>query len=355
MNTAQQYADCQWYCSASNANSEWNDYVAGTNCTGVAYNWGGMDSIAQFLAKISQGAIAGSQHSGPVHSEFAGIDCSGFVLRCWGYTTHAYSTASLYRISDEIAWADLKPGDVLNLAGSHVRLFEQFDASDPNKVWVYESTTGVTPGRVVHRYVLRSSMEASGYIPRRFVSIQDPNPPTPTAPGAASAPGPVVSTLAPTFTWSAATGATGYGLYILDVGADTLVYPNVAGVTATPLTGTSLDLPTGFLQAETQYSWTMSSFVGTTEMADRSAPFYFTTSTPQPPHAPGDFDLDNDVDQDDFGHLQVCLSGTGVAQTDPACQDAKLAGRSWVDDNDVAVFRRCLSGANNPADPNCAN
>jgi len=77
------------------------------------------------------------------------------------------------------------------------------------------------------------------------------------------------------------------------------------------------------------------------------------TVTPPPP-IPGDFDGDKDVDLADFGHLQACLSGSAVPQTDPDCQDAVLDADSDVDQTDVAIFLGCLSGANVPADPNCA-
>ncbi len=69
---------------------------------------------------------------------------------------------------------------------------------------------------------------------------------------------------------------------------------------------------------------------------------------------PGDFDGDSDVDQEDFGHLQVCLSGPGVAQTDPDCQDANLDGDNDVDHDDYGIFQECMSGADTPADPKCA-
>jgi len=73
-----------------------------------------------------------------------------------------------------------------------------------------------------------------------------------------------------------------------------------------------------------------------------------------PPLPPGDFDGDYDVDQEDFGHLQACLSG--VPQADPTCQDANLDGDSglFVNTNDLQIFRRCLSGEGVPADPSCA-
>jgi len=70
----------------------------------------------------------------------------------------------------------------------------------------------------------------------------------------------------------------------------------------------------------------------------------------------GDFDRDGDVDQTDFGHLQACMTGELVTQTDPNCQDAKLDGNDGIGSGDLAVFLRCRSGANMPADatdPNC--
>lgn len=67
-----------------------------------------------------------------------------------------------------------------------------------------------------------------------------------------------------------------------------------------------------------------------------------------------DFDHDGDVDQTDFGHLQVCMSGQGTAQAKPTCQDALLDGDSDVDRDDFEIFLTCMSGPNVPADPNCA-
>ena len=69
--------------------------------------------------------------------------------------------------------------------------------------------------------------------------------------------------------------------------------------------------------------------------------------------AAGDMDGDGDVDQQDFGLFQVCLSGPGVAQPDPACECAHLDDDEDVDQDDFSVFQNCMSGANVPADPNC--
>jgi len=69
--------------------------------------------------------------------------------------------------------------------------------------------------------------------------------------------------------------------------------------------------------------------------------------------APGDFDCDCDVDLEDFGHFQACLSGPGIAQLDPECLDAHLDSDNDVDAADFSIFQRCISGPNVCADPNC--
>ncbi len=70
---------------------------------------------------------------------------------------------------------------------------------------------------------------------------------------------------------------------------------------------------------------------------------------------PGDFDFDTDVDQEDFGHLQECLNGSTVPQTEPSCADVSLNGDEFVDGADVAIFLQCLSGAGTSGDPDCAD
>ena len=59
---------------------------------------------------------------------------------------------------------------------------------------------------------------------------------------------------------------------------------------------------------------------------------------------PGDFNTDHDIDMADFGHLQVCLSGTGVLCAS-GCEDADFDKDGDVDSQDLVQFRACLSGA----------
>jgi hypothetical protein len=70
--------------------------------------------------------------------------------------------------------------------------------------------------------------------------------------------------------------------------------------------------------------------------------------------APGDLDGDGDVDMEDFGIFQACLTGSGIPQTDPDCLKARLDGDEDVDEHDLAILQNCFSGPNKRADRNCA-
>lgn len=69
----------------------------------------------------------------------------------------------------------------------------------------------------------------------------------------------------------------------------------------------------------------------------------------------GDFDGDHDVDAEDFGHLQACISGPGVAVTDPDCLDAQFDTDIDIDQDDVNAFTACLSGPGLTPGDSCLN
>ncbi len=81
-------------------------------------------------------------------------------------------------------------------------------------------------------------------------------------------------------------------------------------------------------------------------------PDYITVS---PSAYDGDFDNDDDVDQEDFGFFQACLTGAGVSQTLPECEPAHLDEDGDVDQSDFAIFQFCFSGANVTPPPECLN
>jgi hypothetical protein len=60
------------------------------------------------------------------------------------------------------------------------------------------------------------------------------------------------------------------------------------------------------------------------------------------------------VDLADFGEFQICYTGTG-ALPEPGCERADLDGNGDVDPVDFVILAGCLSGANIPATPGCAD
>lgn len=134
---ARQLAAHPWICRAPNLHaacyktykSDWQD---GQHVTGIPYNWGGVDGPDAFDRKLAQGLAAGAHSRYGVLSCTAGIDCSGFVSYCWGLhlSGHAYSTSNLRTIAGKPKYnwfTDMKPGDALNKAGSHVVLFTGYN------------------------------------------------------------------------------------------------------------------------------------------------------------------------------------------------------------------------------------
>jgi hypothetical protein len=72
------------------------------------------------------------------------------------------------------------------------------------------------------------------------------------------------------------------------------------------------------------------------------------------PMSKADFDRDGDVDQEDFGHLQACLSSSADL-ADPACQDCLLNSDNRVDQSDLTVFLRCFDGPGIQVDYRCTD
>lgn len=69
---------------------------------------------------------------------------------------------------------------------------------------------------------------------------------------------------------------------------------------------------------------------------------------------PGDLDDDGDVDQEDFGRFQACMTGPGFPQTGSTCTEALMDADDDVDQADFSIFQGCLSGANVPGEIDCA-
>lgn len=153
-------------------------WVPGTAAKSVAYKWGGFDTPESFLKGLKEGKKAGDvatkwkKENGDevVSDESVGIDCSGFVSRCW-LLAKPYSTRDLPSICQPLdSWDDLRKGDIL-LKEGHVILFEKWNA-DRTEIVGYEA--GPKPyWRVNSCGILKSRLLREGYHPWRYRWMQE--------------------------------------------------------------------------------------------------------------------------------------------------------------------------------------
>ena len=146
--------------------------------TGVAYKWGGNDSPESFSAGVRAGKAAGDiytiakRHGGgkTVSRDAVGIDCSGFIGRCWKLTTR-HSTESLPSICEKLSSpADLKPGDIMNNPGAHVLLFARWTNAEKTHALFYEASPS---SKTVASDQDMNQMTQAGFTPLRYRYIRD--------------------------------------------------------------------------------------------------------------------------------------------------------------------------------------
>ena len=98
-------------------------------------------------------------------------DCSGYASMVW-QTGFSWSTSTMHDISYPIPASELKPGDVMLKAGSHVRMFYGW-VDDAHTAYVaYEQTTPNTKSSIKSL----ASDVADGYKPYRYSKITDSPP-----------------------------------------------------------------------------------------------------------------------------------------------------------------------------------
>ncbi len=134
----------------------------------VPYKWGGFEDLEQFLYGISIGKYAGDKYTNkPGGTPSAvGVDCSGFVSRCWNLPLH-YSTRQM---DDSLtvaysSWLEAEPGDAVHKVG-HVRLLTQQNGN--GSLMVVEASG--RDWRVNYHSYYYSSLYA--YTPRYYVNRQ---------------------------------------------------------------------------------------------------------------------------------------------------------------------------------------
>lgn len=155
-------------------------WIPGQVNHGIPYQWGGFSSPEEFDRGLAAGLAAGDVYTEmkrarlleAVSTEAVGIDCSGFVSRCWGLP-RSYSTRELAALCDSLpSWEDLRPGDALNTYNAHVVLFSGWIGKDREFVAVYE--TGGPPDWKVMRHVISTGfLKRRNYQPLRYRGVTE--------------------------------------------------------------------------------------------------------------------------------------------------------------------------------------
>ena len=151
-------------------------WIVGQPNSALPYKWGGFDTPEEFDRGLREGKCAGDIYSAEkrrllddaVSARAVGIDCSGFVSRCWRLP-RSYSTRELPRLCDAVTdLTQIKPGDIFNTHNSHVRLFSGWADAAHTRVRVYEASAKVQ----VTEHVLQQMIEQS-YTAWRYRGMRD--------------------------------------------------------------------------------------------------------------------------------------------------------------------------------------
>lgn len=127
-------------------------YISNTNSQiGVPYKWGGYTDwtvyknlalLGKYTGNINKSSCSPAHHND--NDEYViGVDCSGFVSRCW--EVGHYTTSSIPNICTDYGYvqyntssSSYQKGDALNDAGSHVMMYTGHNSS--NQIQVFESS-----------------------------------------------------------------------------------------------------------------------------------------------------------------------------------------------------------------------
>lgn len=155
-----------------------NLWLSGTFNIGVPYKWGGFDTIDSFKAGIKKGKAAGDIYSpdkrrmggSAVSSNAVGIDCSGFISRCWKLR-EKQSTNSLPSICVSLrSPEELRAGDIMNAPGGHVILFARWEDEARTRGQFYEASPYC---KVISSSYEIASLTQSGFRPMRYKLIRE--------------------------------------------------------------------------------------------------------------------------------------------------------------------------------------
>jgi cell wall-associated NlpC family hydrolase len=174
--------DAQWW-----GRGGW--YSDGRVNVGLPYCWGGDSTLAEFEHGIVAGQPAGydykvddPQHSTPppMSSLPVGLDCSGFVSRCWRLKGKR-STRDLIKECRQLpSFDELLPGDAINKPNGHVVLFKEWLDQEHDKMRVIEAgdcQKNDPPEyyeKVHENDYKRTWLSTNGFMPLRYRGIIEP-------------------------------------------------------------------------------------------------------------------------------------------------------------------------------------
>ncbi len=106
--------------------------IVGSNAE-IPYKWGGFNTLSGFASGLAKGRYAGDIDCNSSSTYAVGVDCSGFVSRCWQLSSH-YTTSEMPDITTPYStWDSLRPADAI-LRSGHVRMFVQKNSNGSLKV-----------------------------------------------------------------------------------------------------------------------------------------------------------------------------------------------------------------------------
>ncbi|MCF7885101.1 MAG: C39 family peptidase [Candidatus Marinimicrobia bacterium] len=260
---ANNYVRHEWNCTEDNITDgivtapdgyriDTPDWIEVGQNQNIPYKWGGFNTITEFDNGIKNGKYAGDtcwvqKNEGSAYAR--GVDCSGFVSRCWQLSTH-YSTNSMSnwnKIYTYSSWDSLKQGDAILSPGHHVILFVQKKNNGSYKC--IESAGHKTNWKV--DYTIRSLSELVEYKPVYYENLTSRIPDL-VYPSDSS----IARDSSPKFIWSNVENAEYYGLYISEppYGSENLVFDSEK--TYGQIHDTTFNkLPVNILEENIKYHW----------------------------------------------------------------------------------------------------
>lgn len=155
-------------------------WVPGQVNEGIPYQWGGFATPQEFDRDIASGKAAGDIYTeekrrlldAAVSRHATGIDCSGFISRCWRLP-RSYSTRQLEGLCKMVSsWQDLRPGDILNIWNKHALLFAGWADENHERIIAYE--IGAPPHWLVVRHSINLIWLAEqGYSALRYEGMRE--------------------------------------------------------------------------------------------------------------------------------------------------------------------------------------